>query len=69
MEGEGGKIHVAFAANHFIAVILAREGFERGLDDTASEAEDEVEGGFLQNSSVGYILGLSRYRCPFLSLR
>ena len=30
-----------------LAIVLGRQGLERGLDDAAAETEDEVEGGFL----------------------
>jgi hypothetical protein len=36
--------YVAFPANHLLAVELASQGLEGGLNDTAAEAEDEVEG-------------------------
>lgn len=39
--------HVTFPANHFIAVVLARERFETGLDDPPPKAEDKVESRFL----------------------
>ena len=39
--------HIALSADHLIAVVLRGEGLERRLNDTTTEAEDEVEGGFL----------------------
>jgi hypothetical protein len=33
----GGKTCVAFAADLLVAVVLGREHFERGLDDSTSE--------------------------------
>ena len=38
------QARVAFAADHLVAVVLARKGFQTGLDDAAAEAEDEMEG-------------------------
>lgn len=41
------ETYIALPADHLVAVILAGEGLERGLDDTTTQAEDEVEGRFL----------------------
>ena len=38
------QTHIAFAADHFLAVVLAGKSLERRLDDTATETEDQVEG-------------------------
>ena len=38
---------VALAADHLVAVVLGCEGLERGLNDTTTETEDQVEGGLL----------------------
>ena len=45
--GSRRQAGVAFTADHLFAVVFGGESFERGLDDAASESEDEVEGGFL----------------------
>lgn len=41
------QARVAFSADGLVAVVLAGQGLERGLDDAAAQAEDEVQGGFL----------------------
>ena len=46
--------YVALAADHLVAVELAGERLERGLNDATAEAEDEVEGRLLWQ---GLILG------------
>jgi hypothetical protein len=42
-----GSTYVALAADHLVAVELGGKGLERGLNDTTTETEDEVEGGLL----------------------
>lgn len=37
-------VRVALAADGLFTVVLGGEGLERGLDDTATETEDEVKG-------------------------
>jgi hypothetical protein len=39
--------YIALAADHLVAVELGGESLERGLNDTTTEAEDEVEGRLL----------------------
>lgn len=46
--GSGREAGVALAADHLVAVELAGQGLERGLDDTTTEAEDEVKSRFLK---------------------
>ena len=41
------KTYVALAADGLVAVVLGGKGLERGLNDTTTEAEDQVEGGLL----------------------
>ncbi|CAK9782589.1 unnamed protein product [Cutaneotrichosporon oleaginosum] len=43
----GREAGVALAADLLVAVVLGRKHLERGLNDTATEAEDEVEGRLL----------------------
>lgn len=42
-----GKTYVALAADVLLAVVLGGEGLERGFNDTTTETEDKVKGGFL----------------------
>lgn len=44
--------YVALAANHLVAVELGGKSLEGGLNDTTTEAEDQVEGGLLFGVSV-----------------
>lgn len=44
--------YVALAADHLVAVELGGQSLERGLDDTTTEAENQVEGGLLFNPSA-----------------
>ena len=39
--------YVALAADHLVAVELGGESLQRGLDDTTTQAEDQVQGGLL----------------------
>jgi hypothetical protein len=39
--------YIALAADHLVAVELGGESLERGLNDTTTQAEDEVEGRLL----------------------
>lgn len=39
--------YVALAADHLVAVELGGESLERGLNDTTTETEDQVQGGLL----------------------
>ena len=41
------RTHVAFPADHLLAVVLAGQGLERWLDNTTTETEDEVKSRFL----------------------
>lgn len=40
--------YVALAANHLVAVELGGKSLKGWLDDTTTEAEDQVEGGLLK---------------------
>ena len=48
-----GYPYVALAADHLVAVELGGQGLERGLDDTATETEDQVQGALLLDVVVG----------------
>jgi hypothetical protein len=43
----GREAGVALAADHLVAVELAGQGLEGGLDEAAGQGEDEVHGGLL----------------------
>ena len=49
-EKGGRTTYIAFPAYHLVAVILASKSLQAGLDDTATEAEDEMEGRFLSKA-------------------
>eukprot|EP00601_Ochromonadales_sp_CCMP2298_P002221 CAMPEP_0173177652 /NCGR_PEP_ID=MMETSP1141-20130122/5106_1 /TAXON_ID=483371 /ORGANISM="non described non described, Strain CCMP2298" /LENGTH=102 /DNA_ID=CAMNT_0014100069 /DNA_START=137 /DNA_END=445 /DNA_ORIENTATION=+ len=51
--GAGGEARVALSANHLLAVEGLRQGGEGGVEHTATEAEDQVEGGLLLDVVVG----------------
>merc|ERR1712000_487259 len=51
--GTRGETSVALAADHLVAVELGGESLKRGLDDTTTETEDQVEGGLLLDVVVG----------------
>jgi hypothetical protein len=51
--GTGRETGVALAADHLVAVELGGQSLERGLNDTTTEAEDQVEGGLLLDVVVG----------------
>ena len=36
--------YIAFPADHLVAVVLASKSLQAGFNDTATEAEDEMEG-------------------------
>ncbi len=38
-----GQTYIALAADHLVAVELACQSLQRGLNDTTTETEDEVE--------------------------
>merc|ERR1719188_1205957 len=70
---------VALAADHLLAIVLARKHGQRGLDDTTAEAQHQVQGGLLldvviaQGASVLQLLArenqtLLVWRYPFLVL-
>ncbi len=46
------KTYVALAADGLVAVVLGGKGLEGRLNDTTTEAEDQVEGGLLWRLSV-----------------
>ena len=48
-----GQAGVALAADHLVAVVLGSQGLEGGLDDTTTEAEDQVESRLLLDVVVG----------------
>jgi hypothetical protein len=41
------ETYVALAADGLVAVVLGGKGLERGLNDTTTETEDQVEGRLL----------------------
>lgn len=45
--GTGRETSVALAADLLVAVVLVGKDLERGLNDTTTETEDEVEGRLL----------------------
>jgi len=45
--GTRGETGVALAADHLLAVVFGGKGFERWLDQTTTETEDQVESRFL----------------------
>lgn len=45
----GIKTYVALAADHLVAVELGGESLQRGLNDTTTETEDQVQSGLLLN--------------------
>ena len=49
----GWEPGVTFAANHFLAVVLLSQHAKRGLDDAASQAENQVERRLLLDVVVG----------------
>ena len=51
--GTGRETSVALAADLLVAVVLAGEHLERGLNDTTTQTEDEVEGRLLLDVVVG----------------
>ncbi len=67
--GTGRETSVALAADLLVAVVLAGEHLERGLDDTTAETEDEVEGRLLldvvvrEGAAVSSCLPAKMRRC------
>jgi hypothetical protein len=51
--GTGRETSVALAANLLVAVVLGGKDLERGLNDTTTETEDEVQGRLLLDVVVG----------------
>jgi hypothetical protein len=51
VEGGSWCTYVALAADGLLAVVLGGEGLQGGLDDTTTQAQDEVKGGLLQGES------------------
>jgi hypothetical protein len=51
--GTRRKTSVALAADHLVAVELGGKSLERRLNDTTTEAEDQVEGRLLLDVVVG----------------
>jgi len=47
------RTYVALSADHLVAVELGGKGFERWLNDTTTETENQVEGGLLLDVVVG----------------
>ena len=45
----GESAYIALAADHLVTVELRGKSLERGLNDTTTEAKDEVEGRLLQS--------------------
>jgi hypothetical protein len=48
-----GQAGVALAADHLVAVVLGGQGLEGGLNDTTTEAEDQVKSRLLLDVVVG----------------
>ena len=59
--GTRGKAGVALAADHLLAVVLGSQGLERGLNDTTTETEDQVESRLLLRLLV-FVLESPRLR-------
>ena len=55
------KTYVALAADGLVAVVLGGKGLERRLNDTTTEAEDQVEGRLL-----GWVLVIQGFRVQFV---
>ena len=53
VDGPRRQTGVALAADHLVAVVLGGKGLEGGLDDTTTEAEDQVESRLLLDVVVG----------------
>ena len=53
VDGPRWQTCVALAADHLVAVVLGGQGLERGLDDTTTETEDQVESRLLLDVVVG----------------
>lgn len=49
--GSGRQTGVALSADHLLAVVFGCKGLEGGFDDTATQTEDQVKGGFLKTWS------------------
>ena len=47
--GTWGEASVAFTADLLLAVVFGSKGLQRRFDDTATETEDEMECGFLED--------------------
>jgi hypothetical protein len=43
---KSNRTYVALAADHLVAVVLGSEGLKGGLNEAATETEDEMQGGF-----------------------
>ena len=61
VDSAGGKASVALAADHLLAVVLGGKGLEGGLDDTTTEAEDEVEGRLCSNKGGAWLSPNARF--------
>jgi hypothetical protein len=48
----GGRPYIALSADHLVAVVLGGKGLERGLNDTTTKTEDQVEGRFLSKTTL-----------------
>ena len=40
----GRTTYIAFPADHLVAVVFASQSLQAGLNDSATKAEDEMEG-------------------------
>ena len=71
VDGTGMQACITFAADHLVLVVLAGKRLKRRLDDTATEPEDEVEGGLLLDVVVSqgasWILALTLSMVSLLS--
>jgi len=53
VDGPRWQTCVALAADHLVAVVLGGKGLERGLNNTTTETEDQVESRLLLDVVVG----------------
>ena len=52
--GTGRQASVTLSTDHLLTVVLGSECFKGGLNDSAAETEDEMEGRFLDTRSVKF---------------
>lgn len=64
MEKPSDETYVALAADHLVAVVLGGKSLERRLDDTTTETENKVKGGFLKDARVSHAFSHLPMRLP-----